>query len=87
MVFAIHIVVFVLVGIVLGAGYFALLHAEVGQVVRGAAARYAIMTRILRLAAALLVFWLIAQHGAAALLASLAGFTLVAVMLKPLTTP
>jgi len=85
--FAVHIVVFVLLGIVLGVGYFALLHVEVGQFVRGAAARYAIITRVLRLAAALLIFWLIAQHGATALLASLAGFTFVAVTLKPLTTP
>jgi len=82
-----HILAFLVVGIMLGVGYFALLHAEVGQFVHGAAARYAIMTRLMRLAAAVLVFWLIAQYGATALLAALAGFTLVLVTLKPLTAP
>ena len=82
-----HILAFLVVGIMLGAGYFALLQAEVGQFVRGAAARYAIMTHLLRLTAAVLVFWLIAQYGATALLAALAGFTLVLVTLKPLTAP
>jgi F1F0 ATPase subunit 2 len=81
-----QILSFLFAGIVLGAGYFALLHAEVGQFVRGAAPRYAIMMHILRLAAAVLVFWLIAQYGAMALLAALAGFTLVLATLKPLTT-
>lgn len=84
---ALHILAFLLLGVVLGAGYFALLHAEVGQFVRGAPARYAITTHLLRLATAALVFWLIAQYGATALLAALAGFTLVLVTLRPLTTP
>ena len=53
---------------------------------RGATPRYAIMMHVLRLAAAVLVFWLIAQYGAMALLAALAGFTLVLATLKPLTT-
>lgn len=79
--------VFFLLGLLIGASYFALLRAEVGQVLHGARARYAIMTHVLRLAAAGLVFWLIAQHGATALLAALAGFTLVLATLKPLTTP
>jgi len=82
-----QIIAFLLLGVVLGAGYFALLHAEVGQFVRGGSARYAIVTHLLRLAVAVLVFWLIAQYGAMALLASLAGFTLVLATLKPLTTP
>ena len=82
-----QVLVFLLLGFVLGAGYFALLYAEVGQFVRGASARYAIVTHLLRLAVAVLVFWLIAQYGATALLASLAGFTLVLATLKPLTTP
>jgi hypothetical protein len=34
-----------------------------------------------------LMFWLIAQYGATALLASLAGFTVVLATLRPLTTP
>jgi len=84
---ALHALLFLLIGVLLGAGYFALLHAEVGQFVRGASARYAIVTHLLRLAVALLLFWLIAQYGASALLASLAGFTLVLATLKPLTTP
>lgn len=82
---AVHILVFLVAGIVLGAGYFALLYAEVGQFVRGAASRYALLMHVLRLAAALVAFWLIAQHGATALLAALAGFTLVLMTLKPLT--
>jgi FtsH-binding integral membrane protein len=80
-----HILSFLFVGIVLGAGYFALLHAEVGQFMRGMPARYAIMMHVLRLAVAALMFWLIAQYGAMALLAALAGFTLVLATLKPLT--
>jgi hypothetical protein len=80
-----HIVVFLLLGITLGAGYYGLLFVEVGQYVHGASARYAIATHILRLAAAGVTFWLIAQHGAAPLLASLVGFTLVLAMLKPFT--
>jgi F1F0 ATPase subunit 2 len=82
-----HILAFLFVGVALGACYFALLHAEVGQLARSAASRYTIMTHLLRLAAAVLAFWLIAQYGATALLAALAGFTLVLATLKPLTTP
>ena len=83
---ALHVLVFLLIGILLGAGYFALLFAEVTQTARGVSSRYAIVTHLLRLAAAVLMFWMIAQYGAAALLASLAGFTVVLVMLRPLTT-
>jgi hypothetical protein len=39
------------------------------------------------LAAAALAFWLVAQFGAAALLAALGGFTLALATLKPLSTP
>lgn len=84
---ALHIMAFLLFGILFGAGYFALLRVEVGQVVRSAPARYAIMMHVLRIAAAILAFWLIAQYGALALLAALAGFTLALAVLKPLTTP
>jgi len=84
---SLHILAFLLLGILFGAGYFALLRVEVGQVVRSAPARYAIMMHVVRIAAAVLAFWLIAQYGAIALLAALAGFTLVLVALKPLTTP
>jgi hypothetical protein len=45
------------------------------------------MTHLIRLAAAGFVFWLIAQYGASALLASLAGFTVALVMIRPLRTP
>jgi hypothetical protein len=82
-----HILAFLLLGILFGAGYFALLRVEVGQVLRSAPARYAVMMHVLRIAAAVLAFWLIAQYGAIALLAALAGFTLVLAALKPLTTP
>lgn len=82
-----HILAFTFLGILFGAGYFALLRVEVGQLVRSAPARYAIMTHVLRIVAAILVFSLIAQYGVIALLAVLAGFTLVLATLKPLTTP
>jgi hypothetical protein len=80
-----QLIAFLLAGILLGAGYYGLLFVEVGQYVHGASARYAIATHILRLAAAGVTFWLIAQYGAAPLLASLTGFTLVLAMLKPFT--
>ena len=82
-----HIFAFLLLGVLLGAGYYALLFVEVGQYVRGTSARYAIMTHLLRSAAAVLMLWLIAHYGATALLASLAGFTLVLTTLRPLMTP
>jgi F1F0 ATPase subunit 2 len=84
---ALHIMAFLLLGILLGAGYFGLLFVEVGKYVQGASARYAIMTHLLRLAAAVPMFWLVAHYGAAALLAALAGFTIVLATLSPLTTP
>ena len=84
---ALHVLAFLLIGILLGAGYFVLLFAEVTQHARGASSGHAIVMPLLRLAAAMLMFWVIAQYGAAALLASLAGFTVVLVMLRPLTTP
>jgi hypothetical protein len=82
-----YILAFLFLGALLGAGHFALLHAEIGQFARGASFRYAIMTHLLRLAAAVFMFWLIAQYGTTALLAALAGFTLVLATFKPLTTP
>jgi hypothetical protein len=78
-----HILTFLLLGVLLGAGYYWLLFVEVGQYVADASARHAIATRLVRLAVASVMFWLIAQHGAIPLLASLAGFTLVLAMLKP----
>jgi hypothetical protein len=82
-----HIVIFLSLGIALGAGYFALLYFEVSQYVRGASARHAIATHMLRLTGAGVMFWLIAQYGAVPLLAALAGFTVVLAVLKPLTAP
>lgn len=84
---ALHALLFLLIGVLLGAGYFALLFAGVSQLTRGGSSRYAIMTHLIRLAAAGIMFWLIAQYGASALLASLAGFTVALVMIRPLTTP
>jgi hypothetical protein len=84
---ALHVFAFLLIGMVLGAGYFALLHAEVARLVRGACGREVILTHLMRLVAAFLIFWLIAQFGAAALIASLIGFTLVLTTLRPFSTP
>jgi hypothetical protein len=84
---ALYIFAFFLAGILLGAGYFALLFAGVVQHVRGIPSRYAIMLHVLRLAAAVLLFWIIAQYGATALLVALAGFTAALAALRPLTTP
>jgi hypothetical protein len=81
-----HVLAFLLLGMALGAGYFALLYAEVARLAHGASARQAIPTHLMRLAAASLIFWLIAHHGAAALIASLIGFTLVLTTLRPFST-
>jgi hypothetical protein len=83
---ALHIAAFVVIGVLLGAGYFAVLRIEVRRIVGGLPARYAILIHVARLAAAGLVFWVVAQFGAAALLAALAGFTLALATLKPLST-
>jgi hypothetical protein len=81
-----HVLVFLLLGILLGAGYFALLFVSVGQFARAPSSRKVIVPHLLRLAAAMIAFWLIAQYGASALLASLTGFTLVPAALMPLTS-
>jgi F1F0 ATPase subunit 2 len=80
-----HVLVFLLLGILLGAGYFALLFASVHQFARAPSPPKVIVPHLLRLAAAMIGFWLIAQYGASALLASLAGFTIVLAALTPLT--
>jgi hypothetical protein len=46
----------------------------------------AIVPHLARLAVAVIGFWLIAKFGPSALLASLAGFTVALVALRPLTT-
>jgi hypothetical protein len=83
---AFHILAFLLLGILLGAGYFALLFAAVAQYRPGAAVGKAIVPHLTRLAVAIIGFWLIAQFGPSALLASLAGFTVALAALRPLTT-
>jgi N-ATPase, AtpR subunit len=83
---AFHILVFLLLGILLGAGYFALLFAAVAQYRPGAAMGKAIVPHLARLTVGIIGFWLIAQFGASALFASLAGFTAALVALRPITT-
>jgi N-ATPase, AtpR subunit len=83
---ALHVIAFLSIGMVLGAGYFALLHAEVVRLVQGVCGREVILTHLMRLVAAFLIFWLIAQFGAAALIASLIGFTLVLTTLRSFST-
>jgi N-ATPase, AtpR subunit len=81
-----HILVFLFLGILLGAGYFGLLFASIGQLARAPSTSKVIVPHLLRLAAAMIGFWLIAQYGASALLASLVGFTMVVAALAPLTS-
>jgi N-ATPase, AtpR subunit len=80
---ALHVLAFVLIGVLLGAGYFTLLYAEVARLTPRTSSRQAILTHLMRLAGASLIFWMIAQYGAAALIASLIGFTLVLTTLRP----
>ncbi len=84
---ALHIAAFLVLGVLLGAGYFAVLRIEVRRIVGAPSARYVMLIHVARLAAAGLVFWVVAQSGAAALLAALGGFTLALATLKPLSTP
>ncbi|MEG6508971.1 ATP synthase subunit I [Methyloligella sp. 2.7D] len=83
---ALHIALFAAIGMALGAGFFALLHKEVGQFADGTPSGKLVALHLVRLVGAAGLFWIIAQYGAAALLASLAGFTLVLFSLKPLTS-
>jgi N-ATPase, AtpR subunit len=83
---ALHIVAFLGLGILLGAGYFSLLFVAVGSDRLGSAGpARPVMQHLVRLAVAAVGFWLVAQFGASALLASLAGFTAVLSTLRPLT--
>jgi len=77
---------FLLIGMVVGAVFFALLHAEVTRLAHSATARAAVLMHLTRLVATSLVFWLVAHQGAAALIASLVGFTLTLATLRPLST-
>jgi F1F0 ATPase subunit 2 len=63
-----------LLGLALGAVYFALLHRAVRLQESNASATGVLGLLLLRGAAAVVVFWGLAQLGAAALLAGLAGF-------------
>ncbi len=83
---AIHVLAFLLLGILLGTGYFFLLFVSVAGYRPGVAAGKLIVPHLARLAVAIVGFWLIAQFGASALLASLAGFAAVLAVLRPLTT-
>jgi F1F0 ATPase subunit 2 len=67
---------FVLLGALLGAGYFAALRQNVEQYLGGAPLGPALALHLGRLLLAGLVFALIARAGAAALLGALAGFVL-----------
>lgn len=64
-------------GAALGAVYFLLLHRMVRCVAAGGPVLNSVALSLLRYALAAAVFWWIVQMGAAALIASLAGFSLV----------
>jgi F1F0 ATPase subunit 2 len=71
---AIELALYFAAGAVLGAAYFALLHWTVRLLTSQTASMPVIALYLLRFAAAALVFWIIAQHGAAPLLSALLGF-------------
>ena len=71
-----HAAPFVLLGALLGAGYFAALRRNVERYVTGRSLGPAVALHLGRLLLAGLAFALIAQAGAAALLGALVGFIL-----------
>ncbi len=73
---------FAAIGAALGLVYFALLDRAVRAHVAGAPVRRIAGLHVLRGAAALGVFWLLAQHGATALVAALAGFVAARVVVQ-----
>jgi N-ATPase, AtpR subunit len=83
---AVDALVFLSIGALLGAGYFALLFAQVKEFASGSSLRRALPAYFLRLTAVVLALWVIVQYGAPALLASITGFTLVLVMLRSSAT-
>jgi len=67
---------FLAAGAALGAVYFAILAQTVRLHVAGASASRIVPLYALRIGAAVAAFWVIAPHGALALLLALAGFVL-----------
>lgn len=79
-----EIAVFFVIGLALAAVYFGLLYATVVTVGLQQRPLFGAASHILRLAIAVAGFVLIAPHGAIALCAALAGFTVALVALWPL---
>lgn len=73
-VFPVEYPAYLLAGAALGVVYFYAVLRTVRLLVAGAAPSRIIPLYLLRGAGALLVFWLVARHGALALLLTLAGF-------------
>jgi len=69
-----HALIGLLTGLLLGGGYFALLHHSVRQFETAASTATILLLALLRIALAFGVFWALVQLGTLALLAGLAGF-------------
>jgi F1F0 ATPase subunit 2 len=67
-------ILYLVVGVALGAAYFALLRREVELLFAQASAVSVIPLHLLRVGLAIVAFWAVAQQGALALLLALLGF-------------
>jgi len=74
-------------GLAIGLVYFALLRLTVADYVSAAPVRGPLLLTALRLGAAAVVFWLLAQWSAAAAIAGLSGFTLAHLRVRFTTGP
>lgn len=77
-----HALIGLLTGLLLGGGYFALLHHSVRQFEAAASTGTILLLALLRIGLAVGVFWALVQLGAWALLAGLAGFLLARVLAR-----
>ena len=76
------LILYLAAGAALGAFYFTLLRRTVRLHAAGASVRSVLPLYILRLAAAVAGFWLIAQEGAWPLLLALAGFVIARLVVQ-----
>lgn len=79
--------VFLLAGLLLGAGYFHLLARTARAHLNASPLSHILPLYILRIGAAILTFWIAAQYGALPLLITAAGFLLARVAMLQLIEP
>jgi len=77
-----HMLIGLPVGLLLGIGYFALLHHSVRQFEAAAPAGKIVSLALLRISVAIGVFWALVQLGVWALLAGLAGFLIARLLAR-----